>query len=72
MINFDNSELVCYYASMSNQDNKKQQFNIYLPSDLIKQVKFAALESDKSLSRFVEDVLRRAVEQAQEKKDKKQ
>ena len=57
---------------MDNQEDKKQQFNIYLPPDLIKQVKFAALESDKSLSRFVEDVLRQAVEQAQDNKDKKQ
>ena len=36
---------------------EKQQFNVYLPADLVKRVKYAALDYDKSLSGFVEDAL---------------
>lgn len=35
----------------------KQQFNIYLPSDLIRRIKHAAIEKDKSLSVYVEELL---------------
>jgi hypothetical protein len=44
-------------------DDKKQQFNVYLPPDLIRQVKHAAVDSGKSLSVFLEDVLRTHLKQ---------
>jgi predicted HicB family RNase H-like nuclease len=42
-----------------------KQFNVYLPVDLIKAVKRAALEADQSLSRFVEECLRNRVDGGQ-------
>lgn len=32
----------------------KQQFNIYLPAELVRRVKHAAVDADRSLSEFVE------------------
>lgn len=40
---------------------ERKQFNVYLPPELIKRVKLAALEADQSLSDFVEDALRQRV-----------
>lgn len=40
----------------------KRQFNVYLPPDLVKAVKRAALDADQSLSTFVEDALRQQLE----------
>lgn len=40
----------------------RKQFNVYLPTDLVKAVKLAALEADMSLSAWVEQTLRGAVE----------
>ena len=45
----------------------KQQFNIYLPAELVRRVKHAAVDADRSLSEFVEaaleDYLRRSGEE---------
>lgn len=35
----------------------KQQFNIYLPAELVRRVKHAAVDADRSLSEFVEGAL---------------
>ena len=35
----------------------KQQFNIYLPAELVRRVKHAAVDADRSLSEFVEAAL---------------
>jgi predicted HicB family RNase H-like nuclease len=35
----------------------KQQFNIYLPAELVRRVKHAAVDAEQSLSEFVEGAL---------------
>ena len=40
----------------------KVQFTVYLPHQLAKQVKQAAIDADQSLSVFVERILREAIE----------
>lgn len=36
---------------------EKQQFNIYLPADLVRRVKHASVDANQSLSTFVEQAL---------------
>jgi predicted HicB family RNase H-like nuclease len=44
--------------------NEKQQFNIYLPATLVREVKHAAIDAGLSLSSYVETALRRHLESA--------
>jgi predicted HicB family RNase H-like nuclease len=49
-------------------DPDKQQFNIYLPPELIRAVKHAAIDAQQSLSAYVEAALRAHVEKKEDKR----
>ena len=51
--------------------NEKKQFNVYLTAGFIREVKRAALESDQSLSAFVETALRQHIATLQAESEKK-
>jgi metal-responsive CopG/Arc/MetJ family transcriptional regulator len=44
----------------------KQQFNVYLPRDLVKELKHHAIERGDSLSRLVEKIFRDYLKQNEE------
>lgn len=58
---------------MDDDKLKKQQFNVYLPPDLIRRVKHASVDQGQSLSDFVERALNAYLEQialSRQQKDK--
>lgn len=45
---------------------ERKQFNVYLPTELVRAVKLAALEAEQSLSLWVEEALRKAIEEVRD------
>ena len=45
----------------------KQQFNVYLPSELVRELKHAAIDDSLSLSGYVERIFREFLKQRKER-----
>jgi len=43
---------------------EKQQFNVFLPTDVVKELKHLAIERGESLSSFVEQIFREQIQLA--------
>lgn len=54
---------------MAKEDDKKQQFNVYLPPQLVREVKHASVDAGQSLSKFVEDALHAHIKKVQQAQD---
>ena len=48
----------------------KQQFNIYLPAELVRRVKHASVDANQSLSTFVEEALHAYLRQFEARQNK--
>ena len=48
----------------------KQQFNVYLPPELVRELKHAAIDDRLSLSRYVEQIFREFLERKKKKGDR--
>ena len=48
----------------------KQQFNVYLPPELVRELKHAAIDDRRSLSRYVERIFREFLDRKREEDSK--